>query len=421
MTTPADALNIHAAPGSNFFNIGVGRASAHTDYDLATVAAGYESAPEFVENFAGDAVRFQVSAGAARTSTNTKYPRSELRELNPDGSKASWDGRKGTHRLSGVSRVLHLPPKKPWVCIAQIHDAASDLMRLQVEAGKLVCRNTAPGSSSETTKTVQAVYRLGDPIVWDINVIDGLGSLYIGGQLVQHFPAGESGLYFKAGCYLQTNVKDVGESASEYGLVEILNGTLTCWHTGYAIPAPGPTPVPVPVPPPTPAPPPSGTVLLVLRHAEKPKDKNDHTLNATGRLRATALAEFFTRPNGPLPVPQRIYASKGNTSSMRPLQTVQPLAARLGLTINTKFDVEAAESATAKELKGLTGVTVMCMEHSAIVGMCKALGTASPKLPKEWDSKRFDMVWVFTKTAKGWDFTQVPELVLAGDSSKPMK
>jgi hypothetical protein len=232
--TPGAILNIGTADGQNHFNVGIGRPAAHTDYDASQIAGGYSSDPEFIQNAAGDAVQFRVRMDAKTTSSGTKYPRSELRELNEAGTgNAAWDGSSGTHYMEGISRVTHLPPTKPWAVFCQIHDASSDLIRVQTEGSlgalKLVARNTPPGSSTETVTTVQASYTLGTDIVWRLEVIGGSGKLYLGGTQVLTFPAGESGCYFKAGCYAQSN--STIDSASEYAAVELRN--LKCWHTGY--------------------------------------------------------------------------------------------------------------------------------------------------------------------------------------------
>lgn len=259
MSTPADLLNI--GPGQNAFNVGIGRTSGHTDYTEAQIIAGYTSDPEFMVTPDGGAVQFWVSVAAKTTSANTTHPRSELRELNPDGSHAAWDGNTVGNVFQGVSRVTHVPPHKPWMCFSQIHDARSDLIRLQTEGSsptalKLVARNTPPGSSKETVTTVKASYTLGDPVAWRYEVDKGLGKLFIDGVQVLTFPASEGGLYCKTGAYLQSNT--ASDSASEHGSVELLAGTLACVHGAtnvpFPVPAPSPTPVPIPVPDPVPVP-----------------------------------------------------------------------------------------------------------------------------------------------------------------------
>lgn len=48
--------------------------------------------------------------------------------------------------------------------------------------------------------------------------------------------------------------------------------------------------------------------------------------------------------------------------------------------------------------------------------IARQLGTVHPTPPKMWPEDRFDVVWVFTRRKDhSWTFTQVPQLLLAGD------
>jgi hypothetical protein len=175
---------------------------------------------------------------------------------------------------------------------------------------------------------------------------------------------------------------------------------------------------PAPAPAPTPSRP--KRVVIVLRHAEKPSDASDHTLNAAGRARAEALADLFT--SGQLPAglwhPDRLIASKGGTPSERPRQTMQPLADRGHLPLNLRYDAERDYKVLGPWLAARLDVTMVCLEHSAIIDTCKGLGKISPSMPKSWPSSRFDVFWVFTSDdGKTWKFTQIPELLMPGDKS----
>ena len=45
-----------------------------------------------------------------------------------------------------------------------------------------------------------------------------------------------------------------------------------------------------------------------------------------------------------------------------------------------------------------------------------------PAPPTKWPHDRFDIVWVFTRQHDGtWKFTQVPQLLLAGDKRSVIK
>jgi hypothetical protein len=152
---------------------------------------------------------------------------------------------------------------------------------------------------------------------------------------------------------------------------------------------------------------------MIIRHGEKPSDPDDHGLNATGRRRAQALAELFTRPTLPagLSRPTALYASRGDTASLRPLQTLAPLSERLGL----RFDATDTEQIAA-ELRRRGGASLVCWAHTELPDNAAALGPVTPRPPRQWPDDRFDMVWVLPSDGNGgWRFAQVPELVLPGD------
>ena len=130
---------------------------------------------------------------------------------------------------------MHVPPNKSWVCFSQIHDASSDLARLLTEGSngtlKLTLRNTPPGSTSETTRTVQSSYTIGSNIAIKWSVVNGNGTVTVNGNSLT-FPAGTSGCYFKYGSYAQTN--ETLDSASDTCEVWVQAGSSKTWHTGYA-------------------------------------------------------------------------------------------------------------------------------------------------------------------------------------------
>ena len=46
-------------------------------------------------------------------------------------------------------------------------------------------------------------------------------------------------------------------------------------------------------------------------------------------------------------------------------------------------------------------------------------GGARPAAPS-WPGSVFDIVFVFTRRVEGWNFAQVRQVLLAGDSTKPI-
>lgn len=225
--TPASILNIGTGGSQNYFNVGIGYQSGHVDKTMAQIIGGYDESPYFTAVTDGgiDYVQFQVFMNGGRTSTNTSYPRSELRELLQNGtSKAAWNASSGSHDIRGKSTPRHLQPNKPWCTIAQIHDADSDAMALKIIGDdtddlelRAVFYDTVHGTVLVPSFDVADL----DEIDWRILVSEGgKCRIYIGGvlKLTSNAMVGKgTGHYAKAGAYPQSSVAKGGlESASEY-------------------------------------------------------------------------------------------------------------------------------------------------------------------------------------------------------------
>jgi len=178
-------------------------------------------------------------------------------------------------------------------------------------------------------------------------------------------------------------------------------------------------------------------VIMVIRHGEKPTARGETGYEADGTpkpgaltirgwQRAGALATLFDPPEGELRPglrrPDRIYATKAEPTGhhLREQETVAPLAAKLRLHVHCHHPVDALAH-LASELAPLPGATLVCWEHKAIPSIVHGLGVVHPTPPSVWPGERFDVVWVFTRAGEGWSFTQVPQLLLAGDIATPIE
>jgi broad specificity phosphatase PhoE len=177
---------------------------------------------------------------------------------------------------------------------------------------------------------------------------------------------------------------------------------------------------------------PVGTVVMVIRHGEKPDgshpgidaqgDEDDSSLTAVGWQRAERLAELFDPPSGApragLARPVAIYAAGANDDGegARTRETVAPLAARLGITVNTDYGKGDEEELVDAVIAG-PGPALISWQHGELPAIADAFPGVTPTPPKDWPDDRFDVVWTFTRTADGWHFAQVPELVLPQDRS----
>jgi hypothetical protein len=180
------------------------------------------------------------------------------------------------------------------------------------------------------------------------------------------------------------------------------------------------------------------TKIMVIRHAEKPISSVDgvtidgtadpESLIVRGWQRAGALATFFDPTNG-TGLPQRIatpialFASLDQkhghtTGSLRPTETIQPLADKLTITPTTFEKTNIAGVCSVAQASG--GVALICWQHEDIPTIAGQLPLVSgTTIPQPWPGHRFDLVWVFDLVSGGspqYQFSQVPQLLLSSDS-----
>jgi hypothetical protein len=186
----------------------------------------------------------------------------------------------------------------------------------------------------------------------------------------------------------------------------------------------------------------SARKIMLIRHAEKPEDAvqgvdvngNDgkEFLIVRGWQRAGALARFFApaRPQfqrSGIEQPQFLFASGpvskkrkkagGGSKSYRPEQTITPLSQLLGSTVplNVNF-VEGEEEQVAAAAIACEGVVLIAWQHENIPAIADAILGKTSVVPSKWPGDRFDVVWVFDLgQAGGYAFSQVPQMLLAGD------
>jgi hypothetical protein len=184
------------------------------------------------------------------------------------------------------------------------------------------------------------------------------------------------------------------------------------------------------------------TKIMVIRHAEKPGEptnepglmtpngpENKKALTATGWKRAEALVRLFAPADGKfadplLAKPQALFASADSaaTDSLRPEETITPLAKALKLKINTGF-TKGEEAELVEAAKQAGGVILIAWQHEDIPAIADLIRDGDKKdIPQHWPGHtRFDLVWVFDLKDSGkWSFAQVPELLLPGDSPDPI-
>lgn len=179
-----------------------------------------------------------------------------------------------------------------------------------------------------------------------------------------------------------------------------------------------------------------GTLVMVIRHGEKPDDsttgvdangnEDDSSLTEIGWERAHRLVELFDQATGStrpgLARPKSIYAAGANDNGrgQRTRETVRPLAEQLGVPVNTSFG-KGEEKALVEHVLSQPGPTLIAWQHSEIPAIAEAFPSLTPNPPSEWPDDRFDVIWTLTKTSDGWQFAQIPELALPQDEVSVIK
>lgn len=162
----------------------------------------------------GDGVVFTANAGGA-TTENSKYPRSELREM-IGGEKASWDGRSGTHVMELDQAITRTPSTKPDVIAGQIHGGDDDVMQIHLSGSRL----TVKYADGKKEVVLDDSYRLGERFRVKIQSSDGRVKVWHNGDLKADLPIYGAESYFKAGAYVNSNTSK-GASSDDVGQVVI--------------------------------------------------------------------------------------------------------------------------------------------------------------------------------------------------------
>lgn len=166
---------------------------------------------------------------------------------------------------------------------------------------------------------------------------------------------------------------------------------------------------------------------MIIRHAEKHDEpgvtvegrSDEHSLTVRGWQRAGALVRLFGPDADEALRPDVVYASAigPGSETRRPQQTIGPLVdlmrERGAFGYDDRFLKPDSEALIADVLKK-AGTVLIAWEHSCIPDIVAALPHA-PAVPSEWPKDRYDLVWVLDRSGEGWNFRQIPQLLLSGD------
>lgn len=227
----AHALDPAKPPGANFnlsvwtLQTPVASGSSVVQIKPADLAAGYSS--QWLSTADDGSMSFWCPVTGATTSSNTHYPRSELRETWPDGD---WTFA-GHHRMDAVCRVMQVPDNGR-VIIGQIHGHldGSEIIKLYWDNGSLSAA-VEPSRTSEIGLALGSA-KLGDTIAYYLEMQDGKLKVGANGKTVSYDYTAATWktdtYYFKAGDYVQDNTgsSSVGGRVRFYSLAVEHNGTV---------------------------------------------------------------------------------------------------------------------------------------------------------------------------------------------------
>lgn len=235
--TPA-ALSPTVAPGGNFdlsvweLQLPTGSPGAPTTIAPAALEGpnGFQNADFFTDTKDGAMTFFDPENGV--TTANSDYPRSELREMNADGTVANW-AVAGTNTLSATLAVVQVPDH---VCVGQIHlgtaieaglaASTKPLLELYYHSSGVIELGIEDSPAGTQTLHTIATVPLGTKFSYTIQ-LTGAGTIMLvldGTSSTFTMPASFDGygMYFKAGDYDQTADADagaaVGATVKFYGL-----------------------------------------------------------------------------------------------------------------------------------------------------------------------------------------------------------
>lgn len=180
--------------------------------------ATFSSSPWFTVNSKCTGVQFRSAVNGV-TTPNSSYARSELREMNDDGSdEAAWSASSGTHTMVFREAFNKLPNDKPHVVGAQIHDGDDDVTVFRLEGSSLYITK----GNDTHHKLVTSNYKLNTVFEGKFVVSGGQIKAYYNGALQTTISHSASGNYFKAGAYTQANCGNSSPcSSSNYGQVSM--------------------------------------------------------------------------------------------------------------------------------------------------------------------------------------------------------
>ena len=155
--------------------------------------------------------------------------------------------------------------------------------------------------------------------------------------------------------------------------------------------------------------------IWVIRHGERSDSEKDTQpgLNSTGRKRAQYLSHLVE--DGTWPYFDAVFASSPNEPpySRRTLETVEPLAAAIGIDVDISFskdDIPELAKAVTKKAGKCGAAVLVSFEHCRIPSLLPLLGCSEPECVACWGDGVYDRVIILEQAQshmEEWDKKQV--------------
>lgn len=135
--------------------------------------------------------------------------------------------------------------------------------------------------------------------------------------------------------------------------------------------------------------------IVLMRHAEKTGDPEDIHLSEEGRKRAERLATYIPQTFGK---PDFIVAAARSKRSIRSIETVEPLAAAVGVDVqhdieDDDFEKLVGEIFSDAAYRGKT--IVVCWHHQKLPEIAALLGAPPGSFPDPWTEDLYNIILDF--------------------------
>jgi hypothetical protein len=151
--------------------------------------------------------------------------------------------------------------------------------------------------------------------------------------------------------------------------------------------------------------------IILMRHADKPDDPYDSDLSEAGAMRAQHIATYIPQTFGK---PDYIIATARSEHSNRPLETVTPLGAALGVKIQHDFEDDDFEDLVDDIFSNPAyhgKIIVVCWHHGKLPALAALLGAPRGSYPDPWPEDAYNIILDFHYDSNSGDPPTVARVI----------